>query len=213
MGFLSMAAATFEIQGLAEQVEKLRGLMSDDPDFRRRVNAVIRKILQVARKDIMESATDVMDTDPRHAYKAVRSAVYKRLLGGQVNILAKRRAGTPTAYQKPRKGLPKRGGNRWGRSARTKAMEGYEGTDRGFILRFINAGTEDRAIRSYTAKDGNSYDLRTASAMNIKTKSFAANRGRIAQRNWFGGASHAALEKASQDMQDLIDRIINEEFR
>ena len=36
MGFLSMAAATFEIQGLAEQVEKLRGLMSDDPDFRRR---------------------------------------------------------------------------------------------------------------------------------------------------------------------------------
>lgn len=203
MGFLSMAAATFEIQGLAEQVEKLRGLMSDDPDFRRRVNAVIRKILQVARKDIMESATGVMDTDPRHAYKAVRSAVYKRLLGGQVNILAKRRAGTPTAYQKPRKGLPKRGGNRWGRSARTRAMEGYEGTDRGFILRFINAGTDVRSIHSYTAKDGNSHDL------NVRT----SNRGRIAQRNWFGGASQMALEKASLDMQDFIDKVINEEFR
>ena len=203
MGFLSMAAATFEIQGLAEQVEKLRGLMSDDPDFRRRVNAVIRKILQVARKDIMESATGVMDTDPRHAYKAVRSAVYKRLLGGQVNILAKRRAGTPTAYQKPRKGLPKRGGNRWGRSARTKAMEGYEGTDRGFILRFINAGTDVRSIHSYTAKDGNSHDL------SVRT----SNRGRIAQRNWFGGASQMALEKASLDMQDFIDKVINEEFR
>lgn len=203
MGFLSMAAATFEIQGLAEQVEKLRGLMSDDPDFRRRVNAVIRKILQVARKDIMESATGVMDTDPRHAYKAVRSAVYKRLLGGQVNILAKRRAGTPTAYQKPRKGLPKRGGNRWGRSARTKAMEGYEGTDRGFILRFINAGTDVRSIHSYTAKDGNSHDL------SVRT----SNRGRISQRNWFGGASQMALEKASLDMQDFIDKVINEEFR
>lgn len=203
MGFLSMAAATFEIQGLAEQVEKLRGLMSDDPDFRRRVNAVIKRILNEARKDIMKSATGVMDTDPRHAYKAVRSAVYKRLLGGQVNILAKRRAGTPTAYQKPRKGLPKRGGNRWGRSARTRAIEGYEGTDRGFILRFINAGTEMRSIHSYTAKDGNKHDL------NVRT----SNRGRIAQRNWFGGASQMALEKASLDMQDFIDRVINEEFR
>lgn len=208
-----MAAATFEIEGLAGQVQKLRGLMSDDPDFRRRVNAVIKRILNAARKDIMKSASGVMDDDPRHAYKAVRSAVYKRLLGGQVNILAKRKAGNPTGYQKPRKGLPKRGGNRWGRSARTKAMEGYEGTDRGFILRFINAGTEDRAIHSYTAKDGNRHDLLTASSMNIKTKARTANRGRISQRNWFGGASIAALEKASQDMQDFIDRIINEEFR
>ena len=208
-----MASKTIEIEGLDEQVKQLRRMMSEDPYFRRRVNAVIKTVLSEARREVTQHAQGAMDSDPRHAYKAVRSAVYKRLLGGQVNILAKRRAGTPTAYQKPRKGLPKRGGNRWGRSARTKAMEGYEGTDRGFILRFINAGTDVRSIHSYTAKDGNSHDLRTASAMNIKTKSFAANRGRIAQRNWFGGASQMALEKASLDMQDFIDKVINEEFR
>lgn len=199
-----MAASTFETQGLAEQVGKLRGMMSDDPDFRRRVNAVIKRVLNAARKDIMEAATGVMDSDPRHAYKAVRSAVYKRILGGQVNILARRKAGSPTSYVKPLKGLPRRGGNRWGRSDRTKAVEGYEGADRGFVLRFINAGTDDRAVHSFTSTDGKKHTLRS-----VRT----ANRGRISQRNWFGGASKAALEKASQNMQDFIDRIINEEFR
>jgi hypothetical protein len=40
-----------------------------------------------------------------------------------------------------------------------------------------------------------------------------SNRGWISQRNWFGGASQMALEKASIDMQDFIDKVINEEFR
>lgn len=212
MGFLSMASTTFEVEGLSEQIKQLQKIMSDDPDFRRRVNAVIKRILNEARKDIMSDADTVLDNDPRHAYKAVRSAVYKRILGGQVNILAKRKAGRPTGYRKPMKGLPKRGGNRWGRSERTKAMEGYEGTDRGFVLRFFNAETIDRSIRSYTGKDGIRHDLRSGSSMNIRTRSITGNRGNIAPRNWFGSSSQKALEKVSGQMQDYIDRIINEEF-
>lgn len=187
-------------------------MMSDDPGFRRRVNAVIKQVLNEARKEISQDASEVLKNDPRKAYKAVRSAVYKRLLGGQVNILQRRKAGQPTNYRKPLKGLPKRGGNRWGRSERTKAIEGYEGMDRGFILRFINAGTVDRGIRSYTDKDGKVHDLRTASSMNIKTRALSGNRGSIAARNWFGSASHKALEKASAQMQELIDKIIAQEF-
>ena len=212
MGFLYMAAATFETEGLNEQIQHLRKIMSDDPDFRRRVNAVIKRVLNSARKEIMDIAKGEMDSDPRHAYKAVRSAVYKRILGGQVNILAKRRAGTPTSYQKPLKGLPKRGGNRWGRSERTIQMEGYEGTDRGFILRFINAGTVDRSIRSYTDRTGVRHDLRSGSSMNIHTHALNGNRGNITGRNWFGSASHTALLRASYDLNDFIDKIINEEF-
>ena len=207
-----MAQDAFAIEGYEEQVKQLKSMMSDDPSFRRRVNAVIKKVLNEARRAISQEASGVLDNDPRHAYKAVRSAVYKRLLGGQVNILQRRKAGQPTGYRKPLKGLPPRGGNRWGRSQRTKDLEGYEGMDRGFILRFINAGTDDRGIRSYTDKNGTVHDLRSASSMNIKTRSLSGNRGNIRARNWFGSASHKALEHASEQMQEFIDRIIAQEF-
>ena len=199
-----MASKTIEIEGLDEQVKQLRRMMSEDPYFRRRVNAVIKTVLSEARREVVQHAQGAMDSDPRHAYKAVRSAVYRRILGGNLNILQKRKAGAPTSYQKPRKGLPLRGGNRWGRSERTKQLEGYEGTDRGFILRFINAGASNRAIRSYTDKNGDSFSLRTFAK--------GGSRGNIAARNWFGNASQAALEKASIRMENFIDQIINEEF-
>jgi hypothetical protein len=193
-------------------MKQLKRMMTDDPTFRRRINAVLGKVLKEARKAISDNARSVVGKDPRHAYKAVRSAVYKRILGGQVNILQKRKAGTPTNYRKPLKGLPKRGGNRWGRSQRTKDLEGYEGTDRGFILRFLNAGTADRGITSYTDNGGTRHSLGSASSQNIKTHALTGNRGSISARNWFGGASHAALEKASLQLQQLIDRIIANEF-
>ena len=207
-----MASKTIEIEGLDEQVKQLRRMMSTDPYFRRRVNAVIKTVLSTARKQVAQHAQDSMDSDPRHAYKAVRSAVYRRILGGNLNILQKRKAGAPGNYQKPRKGLPKRGGNRWGRSERTKQLEGYDGMDRGFILRFLNAGTADRGITSYTDRTGTRHSLRSASSQNIKTHALTGNRGSISARNWFGGASHSALEKASLQLQELIDRIIANEF-
>lgn len=199
-----MASNTIEIEGLDEQIKQLRRMMSEDPYFRRRVNAVIKTVLSAARKQVAQQAQGAMDSDPRHAYKAVRSAVYRRILGGNLNILQKRKAGAPGNYQKPRKGLPKRGGNRWGRSERTRQLEGYEGTDRGFILRFINAGASNRAIRSYTDSSGTRHDLLTHAK--------GGSRGNISARNWFGQASQQALENASASMQEFIDQIINEEF-
>ena len=207
-----MAKDAFTIEGYDEQMKQLKRMMTDDPTFRRRINAVLSQVLKEARKVISEDATKVVKNDPRNAYKAVRSSVYKRILGGQVNILQKRKAGTPTNYRKPLKGLPKRGGNRWGRSERTKQLEGYEGMDRGFILRFLNAGTADRGILSYTDRTGTRHSLESASSQNIKTHALTGNRGSIRARNWFSGASHAALEKASLQLQELSDRIIANEF-
>lgn len=207
-----MAQDAFTIEGYDEQMKQLRQMMTDDPTFRRRINDVLRKVLNEARKAISNDAKAVVKNDPRNAYKAVRAAVYKRILGGQVNILQKRKAGTPTNYRKPLKGLPRRGGNRWGRSQRTKDLEGYEGADRGFILRFLNAGTDDRGITSYTDRGGTRHSIGSASSQDIKTHALTGNRGSIAARNWFGGASHAAIEKASSQLQQLIDRIIVNEF-
>lgn len=192
--------------------------MSDDPNFQKKVNNAIRRILRDARKRLMGDASEVLKNDPRQAYKAIRTTVYRKLLGGNINILSRRKAGKPGNYKKPRKGLPKRGGNRWGISSRTIAMEGYQGMDRSFILRF-SQGTVDRAIHSYTGKDGQRHDLRSGGVshllLNKKGKiaghSIGGNRGRITGSSWFGSSSQYALEQAIGKLQDFIDEIIRQE--
>ena len=203
-------AETIKIEGLAELDKKLQQIRTDNPDFEKRLRSAIRKVMGEVRAILQSNAQSglQMQSDPRKAYKAVRYAVYKRLLGGQVNILQRRRAGQPGNYQKPRKSVTGAGGNRWSRSERTKALEGYEGADRGFVLRFLNAGTADRMITSYTDKNGGRHSLRSGGTANIKTHGLGGNRGSIAARNWFGQASQKELMAMSADLQSLIDNVI-----
>lgn len=197
------------IDGLSEFQKRLEKLKTNNPGFEKRLRGVIRKVLGEARANLSKDATTGLDmkSDPRKAYKAVRYAVYKRLFGGQLNILQSRKAGAMNLYEPPKKGLPKRGGNRVLRSKRTTDIMSYQGKDRGFILRFLNQGTGDRAIHSMGGRS-----LQTGSVSILATKSLGGNRGSISARNWFGGASHKELEKLAQQIQEIIDRVINEEF-
>lgn len=196
--------ATIETEGFAQFVKKIEALQTEDPSMKKHLQKIIRTMLMGVRANLMKDAKSglQMDSDPRSAYKAIRTAVYRRILGGQVNILQKRKAGKPGSYQKPLEGLPARGGNRWGRSQRTIDLEGYQGTDRGFVLRFLNQGTDDRNIRSYTGRDGDRHDI-----------SRGGNRGHISARNWFGNRSQQELENASANLEKIIDELIQQEFR
>ncbi len=118
--------STITIEGLSELDAKLQKLKTDNPGFERRLRAVIRKVLGHARSNLRKDAASglQMQSDPRHAYKAVRFAVYKRLFGGQVNILNTRKAGGDTGYQPPRTLTPgQRGGNRVKRAERTRKLD------------------------------------------------------------------------------------------
>lgn len=97
------------ISGLDAFEKKLKGLETTNPGFEKRLRGVIRKVLGEVRAKMRESAqTDLgMKSDPRKAYKAVRYAVYKRVLGGQVNILNSKNT-VKGNYEPPRKGLPVR---------------------------------------------------------------------------------------------------------
>ena len=175
-----------EIEGLEERIRKMGELATDNPMMRKRINEVIRQVLAVARKSISDDARTglQMDADPRQAYKAVRMAVYRRIFGGQVNILSPRNARLGRIYEPPRTGKPgQRGGNRRLRTDRTTELMSYMGKDRGFILRFLNDGTQERDTRYGT-------------------------RGRIAARGWFAGRSQQALEAAAGNLDVLIDKII-----
>lgn len=203
---------TVTITGLDAFEKKIKQIETTNPGFEKRLRGVIRKVLGEARANLSKNATSGLDmkSDPRKAYKAVRYSVYKRLLGGQVNILQSRKAGAMSLYEPPRKGTSDpngRGGNRVARTKRTEDIMSYQGKDRGFILRFLNQGTGDRAIHQM----GNRA-LRTGGVSILATKSLGGNRGSISARNWFGGASQKELENVAGRLQEIIDKVIKEEF-
>ena len=93
------------------------------------------------------------------------------------------------------------------RSKRTQDLMSYEGADRGFILRFLNAGTEAR----YTGgRNGRNEAERTRFIESHEGRGF---RGSISARNWFGPRSQKEMEAAAQNIQAIIDKVINDEFK
>ena len=184
-----------EVTGLDELSKKLDRLQAHDSQMEQRITKIIREAIKAARSMVTADAKGATGSDPRHAYKAVRSMVYKRILGGNISILQKRKAGSgKSGYEPPRTLRPgQRGGNRVPRSARTQQMMDYEGSDRGFILRFLNSGTGQR----------------TAGTRNGRLH---GNRGSIAARNWFPSSGQRAMNAAAQYIIDEIDRLIAEEF-
>lgn len=199
---------TIELKGLSEFEKKLAQLKTDNPGFEKRLRDVIRKVLGHARANLRKDAASGLDmqSDPRNAYKAVRFAVYKRLFGGQLNILQSRRAGASTTYSSPRTlKAGQRGGNRRLRTSRN--LDKYEGVDRGFILRWLNNGmtkTNPRVIQ-FTENPNRKVDK-------WNKHPNTGNRGAIAARNWFGNASLMELRNVAGEMQQLIDKVIKDEF-
>ena len=208
-------ADNFEIDGFVEQRKELEALMMSNPAMEKKVQALIRKVLMQARRTIGKAAADAMDSDPRQAYKAVKTAVYRQILGGSVSLYRKKRANkTGGSYEPPRilrEG--QRGGNRRPRSGRTKQIQSYMGSDRGFILRFLEAGVNGRVIefrndphRDKVKRGSQGGDLKKYG----KTTNTGA-RGNIAPRNFFGTSSQTAMQNAAQQLTQLIDKLIQKE--
>ena len=199
---------SIELKGLSEFEKKLEQLRTDNPGFEKRLRDVIRKVLGHARANLRKDAASglQMKSDLRHAYKSVRFAVYKRIFGGQLNILQSRKAGGETSYSPPRTLSPgQRGGNRRIRTSRN--LDKYEGADRGFILRWLNNGMTKTNPRLIKFAEN---DRRKVDRWNKHPNT--GNRGAIAARNWFRGASLQELQSVAGEMQQLIDKVIKEEF-
>ena len=207
----------FEVDGLVKQQKELESLMMSNPAMEKRVQKLIRKVLMAARREVAKAAghPSVMKSDPRQAYKAVKTAVYRQILGGSVSILNKR--GTKfDNYEPPRTLQPgQRGGNRRERSDRSNKLLHYTGSSRAFVLRFLNAGTQGHAIRFVT--DPHRPKVKRGSqGGNLQKYGKTTNtgrRGNIAPRNFFSTSSHTAMMKAAEQLRTLIDDLIKEEMK
>lgn len=173
---------------ILEQQRALEAALSTNPKTQKALQKLIRRALMDVRPELVSAARNAMGSDPRGAAQGIRLSVYKKILGGNVNILnMRRKAGAPTSYEPPRKLRPhQRGGNRVPRGQRTNTVMHYGPHDRQFILRFINSGTSDRMAGS---RGGH----------------LSGSRGAIAPRNFFRGAGERALSQAVNNLAKLID--------
>ena len=206
---------SFEVDGLVKQKQELESLMMSNPEMEKRVQKLIRKVLLTARRMVSNDAKGAMKSDPRKAYKAVKTAVYRQILGGSVSILNKR--GTKfDNYEPPRTLQPgQRGGNRRERTERSNRLLHYAGDSRAFVLRFLNSGTQGRTIE-FMSDPHRSQVKRGSQGGNLRKYGKTVNtgrRGNIRSRNFFGTSSHTAMMKAADQLTVLIDDLIKKEMK
>ena len=201
----------FVVEGLQEQMQQLDRLLASNPAMEKRMQKVIGNVLNKAKKRMQDElhGDPALSNDPRNAYKAVRKAVYRRILGGNVNILRKKRRGAETSYQ-PTRTLKagQRGGNRMLRSERTHRMDSYDASDRGFILRFLNSGTKTRQWRGFRSDPHRSEVKRGSQGGDIDKYGKTINtglRGNIRPRNIFASRLIS--------LGDYIDQELEREFK
>ena len=187
-----------------QQSRVLEQALSTNPKTQKALQKLIRKALMEARSELSDYIkTKLANDDPRGAARAVRTSVYKKILGGNINILNSKKAHGTNSYEPPRTLRPgQRGGNRRPRSQRTNTVMHYAGEDRQFILRFVDSGTKQRAIERLTevksAGGGNRFVWR-------QDASKYGNRGSIAARNFFKAGADPRLRRATEYLSDLID--------
>jgi hypothetical protein len=187
-----------------EQKQVLEQALSTNPKTQKALQKLIRKALMQARSELSDYIkTKLANDDPRGAARAVRTSVYKKILGGNINILNSRRSHGTNSYEPPRTLRPgQRGGNRRPRSKRTNTVMHYAGEDRQFILRFVDSGTKQRAIERLT-------EVKRASGSSkfkwVQDASKYGNRGSIAARNFFKTGAEPRLIRATEYLADLID--------
>lgn len=174
---------------ILQQQQVLEAALSTNPDTEKALRKLIRKAILDARAEIVSSLKgDFKSGDPREAAKAVRTVVYKAILGANVNIFSSRRAHGKTGYVPTRKldsNPHMHGGNRRRRSEATQRIMDYEGHDRGFILRFLNSGTNSRTTRY-------------------------GYRGSIEAKHFFSQAASTELNKATGNLAQLISDELND---
>jgi hypothetical protein len=189
---------------ILEQQKVLEAALSTNPKTQKALQKLIRRALMEARSSLSDYIkTKLANDDPRGAARAVRTSVYKKILGGNINILNSRKAHGTNNYEPPRTLRPgQRGGNRRPRSPRTNKVMHYAGEDRQFILRFVDSGTKQRAIERLTEvkrKSGGSKFVWRQDASKY------GNRGSIAARNFFKTGADPRLKRATEYLADLIN--------
>lgn len=184
------ARGAVEVVGVDNVSAIVNSLLTTNPEMDRLVRKLINVATRDARNRVSKDIAGTIGNDPRKAARAVKHMVYKQLFGANISILSKRKASNSRATLVRQRQLDRtphqRGGNRRPKSSRTKQLESYFGSDRGFVLRFLNSGTTQRMTKY-------------------------GNRGAITGNNMFGHIAPWHMEKAVEEVSNAIIEYINKQ--
>lgn len=152
--------------------------------FAKMVRNEVGRTLGIVRNKMRKIAAESLPRDPRKARQAVKSSKWKKQIGGSVSLYDRlKRNGYRAAIPPTKSGRPRK------MSKRTEQIMSYWGTDRAFILRFINHGATDRMTGRYGGP--------------------SLNRGSIPAHNFFRNADGIMMAETGE-MTERIEKLIEE---
>lgn len=193
---------------IMESKKVLETALSTNPKTQAVLRKMIRQYVLQAREQVVNNI-HFKNGDPRGTRQAVRTTVYKKVLGANINIFNSRKAhGGTNSYEPPRH-PSRRGGNRMMRSERTQTIMKYPPIDRGFILRWVNSGTNPRYAAGRNGRWGRSGDNKTFFALQEDGDNY---RGSIAPRNFFRPLGDRALGTMRENLSNAIEAELTKLF-
>lgn len=190
---------------ILQEQKALEAALSTNPKTQKALQKLVREVVLDARRKVVNSIK-FDNGDPRGTRQAVRSTVYRKILGGNLNILDPKKAHGKNSYQTPRNPRgKKRGGNRMARSLRTQQILDYEPFDREFIMRFVDSGTKQRFVGFRNAQKSNARRYTETKARWDAGGNRTGNRGAIAARGFFARYGERAMELAAEKLAGLIE--------
>lgn len=167
---------------------------------------LVSKVLDQAKDRMQESTRTLLPNDKREAWRAIKESLYKQILGGNISILSRRRAGKRAQLNPSRRG----------RSATTERYESYLGVDRSFILRILNAGSRRRV-----ASTMNNHPIRRGNVSERQNRmegyrsdviGYRGVYGLGGARGFFSRNAYQAIKNASAELSKLICEEITKEL-
>ena len=190
---------------ILQEQKALEAALSTNPKTQKALQKLVREVVLEARRNVVNNIK-FDNGDPRGTRQAVRSTVYRKILGGNINILNPKKTHGKNSYCTPKTSRgTKRGGNRMVRSPRTQQILDYSGLDREFIMRFVDSGTKQRFVgfRNAMSSNHNRY-LQTKDRWDAGVNR-TGNRGAIAARGFFARYGERAMELAADRLAGLIE--------
>lgn len=199
-------ALIIDENGFKDQMTVLQAASVVDGELGKRLREAIFQEMKAARDRVVNDI-HFANGDPRKTANAVKRYVAGKYLGGVLSILdGKKSSGNRNSYEAPRKVYPgmkgHRGGNRRLRSQRTQEILDLPSSDRGFILRFVNSGTNPRYAAGRNGKWSKNGSNATFGKLQEEGDYF---RGSIAPRNFFGQSGERELLRAMNNLSAIID--------
>ena len=140
---------------LRKMRKQLQNMSIDEIDRKATDKRIVETELKRVQKATRAAAKSALNGDRMQASKGVRMVKYKSIQGGNINILTRRNGGVE---------IDTREFNRQGRrfrSERSKLIASYWGASRSYVLRWRQAGTQDRtAGTKYSNRGGSGFRSR-----------------------------------------------------